>query len=126
VPEVDRCDATSKSPPSKLRADATQLSGLVRALLMQNAEQQITEKRKKLLHAIEVLIAALSDRWEILNREQGRGQRLQPGGSLLRSCNWGWLIVASSPAEAYHPAVADHRDIEEAVTRVLDACRQGR
>jgi hypothetical protein len=95
---------------------------------MQNAEQQITEKRKKLLHAIEVLIAALSDRWEILNREQGRGERLQPGGSLLRSCNWGWLIVASSPAEAYHPgtAVADHRDIEEAVTRLLDACREGR
>jgi hypothetical protein len=28
VPEVDRCDATSKSPSSKLRADATQLSGL--------------------------------------------------------------------------------------------------
>jgi hypothetical protein len=53
------------------------------------------------------------------------GQQLQPGGSLLWSCNWGWLVVASSPTEAYHPgrAVADHRDIEEAVTRELDACR---
>ena len=68
-----------------------------------------------------------SDRWEILYREQG-GQRLQTGGSFLWSCNWGWLVIANSPAEAYHPgtAVADHRDIEEAVTRVLDACRQGR
>jgi hypothetical protein len=28
VPEVDRGDATSKRPSSKLRADATQLSGL--------------------------------------------------------------------------------------------------
>ena len=48
---------------------------------------------------------------------------MQPGGSLLWSCNWGWLVIASSPAEAYHPgtAVADHHDIEEAVTRVLDA-----
>ena len=72
-------------------------------------------KAEKLLHAIEVLIATLSDRWEILYREQGRGQRLQPGGSLLWSCNWGWLVIASSPAEAYHPgtALADHRDIEE-------------
>jgi hypothetical protein len=52
---------------------------------------------------------------EILYREQGRGQRLQPSGSLLWSCNWGWLVIASSPAEAYHPgtALADHRDIEE-------------
>jgi hypothetical protein len=87
-----------------------------------HAEQQIT---KKLLHAIEVLIATLSDRWEILYREQGRGQRLQPGGSLLWSCNWGWLVIAISPAEPYHPgtAVADHRDIDEAVTRVLDVGR---
>jgi hypothetical protein len=87
-----------------------------------HAEQQIT---KKLLHAIEVLIATLSDRWEILYREQGRGQRLQPGGSLLWSCDWGWLVIAISPAEPYHPgtAVADHRDIDEAVTRVLDVCR---
>jgi hypothetical protein len=66
VPEVDRCDATSKSPPSKLRADATRLSGLVRTLLMQNGEQQITnQKAEKRLHAIEVLIATLSARWEI-------------------------------------------------------------
>ena len=37
----------------------------------------------------------------------------------------GWLGIAGAPAEAYHPgtAVADHRDIEEAVTRVLDAYR---
>jgi hypothetical protein len=84
-------------------------------------------KAEKLLHAIEVLIATLSDRWEILYREQGRGQRLQPGGSLLWSCNWGWLVIASSPAEPYHPgtAVADHRDIDEAVTRVLDGMPVG-
>ena len=82
-------------------------------------------KAEKLLHAIEVLIATLSDRWEILYRDQARAQRLQPGGSLLWSCNWGWLVIAISPAEPYHPgtAVADHRDIEEAATRVLDACR---
>ena len=50
---------------------------------------------------------------------------MQPGGSLLRSCDWGWLVVASSPAEVYHPgtAIADHRDIEEAVTRMTHAGR---
>jgi hypothetical protein len=32
---------------------------------MQNAERQITEKAEKLLHAIEVLLATFSDRWEI-------------------------------------------------------------
>jgi len=71
VPEVDRRDATSKSPPPKLCADPTRLSGLVRTLLLHNAEPQITEKAEKLLHAIEVLIAVLSDRWEIPYREQG-------------------------------------------------------
>jgi hypothetical protein len=40
----------------------------------------------------------------------------------------GMACYRDSPAETYHPgiAVADHRDIEEEVTRVLDACRQGR
>jgi hypothetical protein len=75
MPEVDRCDATSKSPPSKLRAEPTRLSGLVRTLLMQSAEQQITEKRKTIT-AIEALIVTLSDRWETLYREQGRGHEL--------------------------------------------------
>src|SRR6266403_611414 len=49
------------------------------------------------------------------------------GGSLLWSCNWEWLVIAGSPATAYHPGteVADHRDMEEAVTRVLDASAVG-
>src|SRR5258705_4781683 len=38
----------------------------------------------------EVLVATLRDRWEILYREQGRGQRLQPGRS-LRCCAAGGL-----------------------------------
>lgn len=97
MPEVDRCDATSKSPPSKLRADAT------------------------LLHATEVLIATLSDPWEILSRKQGANDCSRAARS------YGAAIgdACGLSARAYHPgtAVADHRDIEEAVTRVLDAYR---
>jgi hypothetical protein len=120
VPEVNRCDATSKQSCAD---NSARRFGPHRS----RAEYGTADRRKaeKLLHAIEVLIATLSDRWEILYRDQARAQRLQPGGSLLWSCNWGWLVIAISPAEPYHPgtAVADHRDIEEAATRVLDACR---
>src|ERR1700730_5321559 len=58
----------------------------------------------------------------------GEEPTIAAGGSLLWNCNWGWLVIASSPAEAYHPgtAVANHRDIEEAVTPVLDTSAIGK
>jgi hypothetical protein len=55
VPEVDRCDATSKSSPSKLRADPTPL------------------------HATEVLIATLSDPWENTLPETSEGPTVAVG-----------------------------------------------
>ncbi len=96
-------------------SDATGFSELVRNLLIQNAEHHITEKAEKIAEAIAALIAALSNRWEMLFQEQGSGRRSQPGGSLLWSRDWGWCVTATSPAEAYHAgyirvenAVGDH------------------
>jgi hypothetical protein len=98
VPEVDRCDATSKSSPSKLRADPTPL------------------------HATEVLIATLSDPRENTLPETSEGPTIAVRRLALMELQLGML---AGSAEAYQPgtAVADHRDTEEAVTRVLDAYR---
>jgi hypothetical protein len=111
-------------------SDPARLSKLVRSLLIQNAESQITEKAEKIALTIEALTAALSDRWEMLYREQGNGQRLQSGNSLLWSRNWGWKVTAFSPAQAYHSgyinvevAIVDHPELQDGVTSVFDACR---
>jgi hypothetical protein len=56
------------------------------------------------IDASEVRIATVSDRWKTLYREQGRGQRRLPRGSLFWSCNWGWLVMASA---AQGPVIAD-------------------
>jgi hypothetical protein len=56
------------------------------------------------IHASEVRIATVSDRWKTLYMEQGRGQPWLPGGSLFWSCKWGLLVIASSPQR---PVIAD-------------------
>lgn len=111
-------------------SDAAQLSGLVRGLLIRNAERQITEKVEKIARAVTLLIAMLSDRFETLCRQQGSGRRLQPANALMWSRHWGWHITASSPAESYQSgyirvetAAADYPEIQKAVAHVVDACR---
>lgn len=111
-------------------SDAARLSGLIRSLLIRNAERHITEKAEKIAQAVTALIVALSDRCEALFQGQGSGRRLQPANALMWSPHWGWYVTASSPAEAYHSgyirmetAAADYPEIQEAVARVFDACR---
>jgi hypothetical protein len=48
VSEVDRCDATSKVSAIKAARGRNSALRLVRTLLMQNAEQQIAEKRQNI------------------------------------------------------------------------------
>jgi len=104
-------------PSSKLRGSNS-------ALLWSHpshAEQQITEAEKAFT-PIEVLIATLSDRWEILYREQGE-PTIAAGRFALMELQLGMLVIAISPASPIiRNPVADHRDIDAAVTRVLDAC----
>jgi hypothetical protein len=111
-------------------SDPAHLSALVRSLLIPDAERQITERAEKIARAADALVALLSARWDTLYREQGSGRRLQPGNALLWSQTWGWLVTPSQPAQSYRSdyisldaAAAAHSDIQEAVTRVLEACR---
>jgi hypothetical protein len=123
MPEVDSCDATSKR--STVKAARGRNSALRFGPHPSHAESGTAGHRKaeKLLHAIEVLIATLSDRREILYRGQvGNGGGANDCSRAARSYGAaiGDGLLGELPAEAYHPgtAVADHRDIEEAVTRV--------
>jgi hypothetical protein len=111
-------------------SEPAQLSALVRSLLIANAERQITERAEKIARAADALVALLSDRWDALFEEQGRGRRLQPGNALLWSRTWGWLVTPGKPAQSYYSdhicleaAAAAHPDIQEAVARVFEACR---
>jgi len=47
------------------------------------------------------LTTLVSELWETVYQEQGSGRRLQPGGSLLWSRNWGWCVTETVPAQTY-------------------------
>jgi hypothetical protein len=111
-------------------SEPAKLSALVRSLLIRNAEHHITEKAERIAQASDGLAALLCDRWDALYQEQGKGRRLQPGGSLLWSRHWGWYATPKVPAESSQSgyinlmtAADEHGEIQEAVARILDACR---
>jgi hypothetical protein len=73
---------------------------LVRAVLLQHAEQQITEKAEKLLHAIEVRIATLS---ALGNTLPGTGGLTIAAGRLaLLELQMRIAYYRQLPAKAYH------------------------
>jgi len=111
-------------------SNAVRLSGLVRSLLIQNAEHHITEKAENIAQAATTVVTALLNHWEALYQKQGSGRRLQPSKALMWSRDWGWKVTSSMPAQAYCPgyinveaAAADYPDIQYAVKQLLEVSR---
>jgi hypothetical protein len=69
--------------------DATQLSGLVRSLVIHNAERLIIENAENIALAVDALLAILSKRWSTLFEKQGSGRRLQRANTLMWNRDWG-------------------------------------
>ena len=106
------------------------LSGLVRSLLIQNAERHITERAEAIAQSAAALAAALSERWEVLFVKQGTGRRLQRSNTLMWNRDWGWKITPNVPAQAYwsgyielEAAATAYPEIQDAVKRLLEVCR---
>jgi hypothetical protein len=59
------------------------------------------ERAVKVAESMNELTALLRANWDQIYLDQGRGRSLQAGGSIMWSPNWGWLILARSPAQQY-------------------------
>jgi hypothetical protein len=103
-------------------SDAEQLAVLIPGLIIENAEAALTERAPRIADAAASLTRVLSEKWDILNKEQGNGREYQPAGAVLWASRWGWRLLPGSPAETYcygyinvEKAASTHRDIREAV-----------
>ena len=98
----------------------------IRSLIIRDATFAVTERAVKVAEAMNELTALLRANWDEMYADQGRGRALQSGGSIMWSPNWGWQILARSPAQQY---CADSLNLELAAkenTKVgvaLDALR---
>jgi hypothetical protein len=113
---------------SELLANSTadQLSLYIRSLIIRDAAFAVTERAIKVAEAMNELTALLRANWDEMYADQGRGRALQPSGSIMWSPNWGWQVLARSPAQQY---CADSLNLELAakenaeVGQALDALR---
>jgi hypothetical protein len=93
------------------KTTADQLSLFIRSLIIRDAAFAVTERAVKVAEAMNELTAILRANWDEMYLDQGRGRALQPGGSIMWSPNWGWQILARSPAQQY---CADSINLEPA------------
>lgn len=89
-----------------------------------HAEQQITESGKTFTRDRSTDCDSFGSLGNTLPGT-GEGPTIAARRFALMELRLGMACYRDLPAEPYHPgtAVADHRDIDEAVTRVLDVCR---
>jgi hypothetical protein len=77
------------------------LHALLHPASTRDAAFAVTERAVKVAEAMNELTAILRANWDEMYLDQGRGRALQPGGSIMWSPNWGWQILARSPAQQY-------------------------
>jgi hypothetical protein len=81
--------------------DAEQLSALVPGLIIKDAEFALTNRAPGIAEAMFSLTKNLTERWDAIYREQGKGRNPERAGSVLWAPNWGWKILPDSPAQTY-------------------------